>query len=621
MDGNSFSLIKYMDLFGTRCTFYSEKMPKLYTITGGIFTLLSIIVCVLIFVMFSFNDIYRKYPNSTTSFIPSEGYRKIKFGEEKIWIPWRIVDYNNNEFVNHSGLLYPIIYYYSGIKNKTSKDFNLTFTTLDYKLCSETSMNRKSNLFQITVPLNELYCIDMDDLDMGGSWISEFINYIQFDIYYCADGINYNETNSNCTTFKKIIDFVGENNSLKVDIYYPVVQFQPENKTSPVIVIYRNVFYHISRYVHKINRMFLQENVITDDSGWFFENESNNSYWGLTSFNGDTYINGNENDLVNEGSNSRAYSFNIYLEPGIIHYKRYYKKIYNIFSEFYPFAYIIFLVMKGISKLFKSAETNKKMIELLFENLREKPNIFEENLKRLNNKKEKRINNNENFNKLRNNSLIINKRNEKNNLKGSEKSFDLQKIKNKLNTHHSSFSLDKAKYVVNNISFNKQVKNDKIRSSSKFYQQHKKSMANNESKMNLVSNNQNLRISFTSEKFKNLKNIQSTNEKNYIKLKLFPYKYYLFSVFIKNMDPSKSCFFSSRFAKIYTFLCQLFDITTNLSFQREFNALKRIFSENSINLIEKTQKININSNSFLKEITDCIGEHKFYILAQGIKKN
>jgi hypothetical protein len=57
-----------------------------------------------------------------------------------------------------------------------------------------------------------------------------------------------------------------------------------------------------------------------------------------------------------------------------------------------------------------------------------------------------------------------------------------------------------------------------------------------------------------------------------------------------------------------------------LSFQREFNALKKIFNENSINLIEKTQKININSNSFLKEITDCIGEHKFYILAQGINK-
>ena len=121
MEGDSYSLIKYMDLFGTRCTFYSEKMPKLYTITGGIFTILSICVCILIFIIFSFDDIYRKYPNSTTSFIPSEGYRKIKFGEEKIWIPWRIVDYNNNEFVNHSGLLYPIIYYYYGKKMKAQK--------------------------------------------------------------------------------------------------------------------------------------------------------------------------------------------------------------------------------------------------------------------------------------------------------------------------------------------------------------------------------------------------------------------------------------------------------------------------------------------------------------------
>ena len=44
-----------------------------------------------------------------------------------------------------------------------------------------------------------------------------------------------------------------------------------------------------------------------------------------------------------EGSNSRAYSMNLYLEPGIIHYKRYYKKLYTVFSDFFPIAYIIFI--------------------------------------------------------------------------------------------------------------------------------------------------------------------------------------------------------------------------------------------------------------------------------------
>ena len=109
--------------------------------------------------------------------------------------------------------------------------------------------------------------------------------------------------------------------------------------------------------------------------------------------------------------------------------------------------------------------------------------------------------------------------------------------------------------------------------------------------------------------------------KIYIKEKLFPYKYYLFSVFIKNLKVSnENLFFSSKFAKIYTFLCQLFDIATYISLQREFNALKTIFNEKSIQLIEKNQKININSNNFIKEINQCIGEQKFFILAQGMNK-
>ena len=103
-------------------------------------------------------------------------------------------------------------------------------------------------------------------------------------------------------------------------------------------------------------------------------------------------------------------------------------------------------------------------------------------------------------------------------------------------------------------------------------------------------------------------------------MELFPYKYYLCSVFIRNLDISKKQYIiSSRFAKIYIFLCQLIDITTYLSLLREFSALKSIFNDKSLNIIEKNKKININSNSFIEDISDCIGEQKFHILAQGNK--
>jgi len=103
-------ILKYMDVFGIKCTFYSEKMPKLYSMTGGIFSIISLIASIIILFFFSKEDFKRTIPITSTLFVPSEGYKKIKFEKEKIWIPWRIVDYNNNEYVNHTGLLFPIIY-------------------------------------------------------------------------------------------------------------------------------------------------------------------------------------------------------------------------------------------------------------------------------------------------------------------------------------------------------------------------------------------------------------------------------------------------------------------------------------------------------------------------------
>ena len=624
---NLLAIVKYLDLFGNRITFYNEKMPKLYTVTGGVFSIVSILVCIMIFIIFSLNDLKRKVPITTMSSIPSEGYKNIKFGKEKIWIPWRIIDYNN-KFVNHTGLLFPIIYYYSGTKDPITNEFNFTTKKLDYKLCSETSMNKTiedegRKTHQISVPLNEIFCIDMDDLDMGGSWLSEFINYVEFDLYYCEDGISYDQNNSKCATYKKITDSVGENNSLEFALYYPNVQFQPTNNTNPIIIVYRQFFYHLSKYSNKIERFFLQENVFTDDTGWLLTKESNKSFWGLSTIQGDSYVSGEENDLMNEGSNSRGYSFNIYLEPGIIHYKRYYKKFHTILSDFFPLAYIIFILMKKISKFFKKAENNKKMVELLFENLKEKPNVFEENLQKL------RIQNSQS-NRRSFNSLSINKK--ENDKKKHRLNIDFQYSKEKSNVHHSSFILNNELLInkksegnssinmsnMSNIPQNSpQNRSNKAkRVNSKFGQQNKKSM-NNTSNQFLITQEKN--------NYQKFQNVSKSNEtikykKEFVKEKLFPYKYYLCSVFIRNLDISKKQYIiSSRFAKIYIFLCQLIDITTYLSLLREFSALKSIFNDKSLNIIEKNKKININSSTFLKDISHCIGEQKFHILAQGNK--
>ena len=117
--------MRYIDCFGTNFNFYTERNPKLCTPLGGILTLFSLISGTIIFISINIDELKHDVPLSSTSVI-QENYHKKKFIEEKLWIPWRVRDYDGN-LANFTGLLYPIIYYYSGIRNKIVDTMNLKY--------------------------------------------------------------------------------------------------------------------------------------------------------------------------------------------------------------------------------------------------------------------------------------------------------------------------------------------------------------------------------------------------------------------------------------------------------------------------------------------------------------
>jgi hypothetical protein len=305
-------IFKYIDCFGIKFNFYIDRKRKLYTPLGGILTLFSLIFGIFLFLLMNKDELRHKVPLSSTSVI-QEDIRNIKFIQEKIWIPWRIRDYEGN-IVDFKEILYPIIYYYKGVKNKTDDKFNLEYTILNYRLCNETLMNNNTDLFIIDTPLDQLYCIDMDDLNIGGNWNYDFINYVEFDLYICKNGEDYDENNINCTSYPYSLEF---------DIYYPLVHYQPMNKTNPIFIKYNSYFYLMSKYSNKIDRIYLQKHVLINDDGWVSKNEHISSFWGCETFNGDSYATGTNRDLMSEGSTSRLYSFNIYLNFEAVIYHRY----------------------------------------------------------------------------------------------------------------------------------------------------------------------------------------------------------------------------------------------------------------------------------------------------------
>ena len=70
------------------------------------------------------------------------------------------------------------------------------------------------NSFLLDINLEELFCIDMEDLNMGGNWNTDFLNYIRFDLYLCENGSDYNETNNKCSSFDEFEKLFGKDNSL-----------------------------------------------------------------------------------------------------------------------------------------------------------------------------------------------------------------------------------------------------------------------------------------------------------------------------------------------------------------------------------------------------------------------
>ena len=605
-------ILKNCDGFGTRFYFYIERNRKLYTPLGGIFTLLSCIFGIIIFIYINLDDFIHNMPNSTTS-TERNNHQIIKFKEEKIWIPWRIRNFGGKT-VNHTNILYPIIYYYKAKRDNEIKSMITTYEFINYKLCNETSMVNNTDLYMIDIELDQLYCIDMEDLNMGGGWDSDFLFLVTFDLYACKNGIDYDENNSNCTTYERIAEIAGNNNCFEFEIYYPIVHYQPLNKTKPIFVEYKNDFYHLSRYTNKIDRLYLQQHILIDDKGWFLKDEEIISRWGCVSLNGDSYSNGKKRDLMNEGSTSRFYSFNIYLNSDVIYYNRSYKKRINlIFSEGLPIVNIIFIIFRFIAKVFKISSENKKIIELLFENIKEKKTFMKINKKNMNSIK---INNYINdFSSVQltphtsgkkiilenNNNSIVNSNNF---IKDENNIINKYNIQNKIGrSFNNSLVLDKNKILnknIHNINLFKNKSNDLS---------------------NLQFNNRNTKIDYNSQNNKNTDNNIFLNTKpkiRYIKQIIFPYKYYLYSIFIKNCNDSKKAhFITKKFTVVNNFISQLFDISSYLILQREFQTMKNtIIGEKQRSIIEKGQKINISDKSFNINMKECLEKNKLSILGR-----
>ena len=638
--------LKYFDLFGMQFNFYVGNKRQLYTSYGGIISLIFILFCICIFFSVGIKDLLYKNPISNMSTDSKAGYHKVKFNTEKLWIPWRIIDFNEKP-VDFKNLLYPTIYYNKGIKDNINDGFIFEVNYINYKLCNETDFAQRGSNYYIDVPLDELYCMELQNVELGGGWTSDFMNYIELDIFLCKEGINYDETNENCTTYDRLKENFVENITWAFEYFYPIVEFQPTNYENPVIVVYKSHFYNFNSLLNRNERIYIQQYILNDDKSLLFNNEINSSFWGYISSDFDiTAI----SDPFIQTSSSTLFSLNIFLDQGKEYYFRRYNKIFTIIANAFPLFNALFFVFDSSTYMIKTIMTEKYLSELFFERIEEKPEKIHINY----NKRKS-----EGFFLKKKIYSLENKISNKFNSKKDNNYNETNKEIFKTNTNDSNHMNIKNTNIENINSIKRKIQNSNDVNNNSSYFQFINPKINNffvdfRNQNNLMPENHKKNHSFSMKKFpnNNLKYLNNTlqtkrDENNYersrlnnnsyshifknkglnnsaiitrftLKTSLFSMKDYIYSFFIKAVR-TEYRFLSKEFSIIFNFLSNVYDISSYLQLYKQFHILSGYLLDHVAD-IDINNKININNQILFRQIT-LKNKNVFYFALKEKMKN
>ena len=316
-----------IDCYGSNFHFYLNHKQKHQSIHGGFFTIITLLLIIISIKVFGTNFFKRKKPTITSASI-NQGYSIIDLKKEKVVLAFRFEDIDGN-FIDCSGKIFPIIYYYSKIYDNSShiNSFTKKEEYLTYHICNGSDYGN----YNLTKNYGNLYCIDWENKNFGGYWENSFLFYFEIRLYFCKNGKQYSKNNPNCTSLETLSNILNLNNPIYFSLYYPIYQFNPNSLKNPLIKTYKNYFYFLDHKLQKNDRLFIKQYYFYDDQGWLFQNFKKQSLWGVDRILSD-YSYSSEEDLSKEGSSSLFYTMNIYMEEEIISYTRYYTKIQEVIA-------------------------------------------------------------------------------------------------------------------------------------------------------------------------------------------------------------------------------------------------------------------------------------------------
>ena len=238
--------MKNIDFLGGNINFNVDKTPRLTSVFGGIFTIISGIFLVLLFVGFGRNFYKRINPIVVKSPEIPKNYTFINVTNTEMSFSFRFEDFDGNAIINDQ-LFFIEGKYIDQIVGNDGEWEVLEDSNIQNFPCEKEMFPEGTNIRE-NMDVSQFRCPVFGGRDFGGFWDGNKISYFYFSINYCSEGF-FNNEGKPCLPDEekdKILD-----NIAYISIYYQKLIVDPTIYQIPMKKEIENVYYILDKKATK----------------------------------------------------------------------------------------------------------------------------------------------------------------------------------------------------------------------------------------------------------------------------------------------------------------------------------------------------------------------------------
>jgi hypothetical protein len=342
-------LLSKIDVFGVGFNFTINGRERYQTVIGAFLTIVYIVIFIALFFGFGVDLYQRKKPK--VSFNQETGaYKPIGLSNRNFTYAYRIEDTNAIQVIDESLIYQELILFQYEMKRGTwgLKDYKF----LPNKKCQDFP-NFKERESYFNISLANWYCLDADDVTLGGNWDGNFVYGLLINTKQCTQGPSRN-CSSQDTMKTAFINNITSSNFFYSDLSMKVNPSMDDFE-QPLKTRLENHYDMLHLGLTKRKVTTFKTTSIVNDFGWFFSDIQESSVFTVDSILPDF-------SLKDFWTQDILFSQYLYFGKNYEVYNRSYTKLQEVFATIGGFSKSFYFLMFLIYKFTYGTYKNLLMI-------------------------------------------------------------------------------------------------------------------------------------------------------------------------------------------------------------------------------------------------------------------